>query len=235
MGGLNSEIKPETTQLLFESAKFARDNIRKTARGLGQNTDASAHYEKGISEYTTELGMARALHLIQELGCGEVTATEFDCSAGAPRKGKHFTARISAINAILGITVPTEEILAILKKLSFEVTMEADGDTMQVVAPRYREDIEIGEPDLAEEVIREYGYDHITPTFLKAAQVTTGGLTADQHRRDKLKSAMCAQGFYEAMTLAFYADADLDALHIAPDAPERNVICLLYTSDAADE
>lgn len=39
------------------------------------------------------------------------------------------------------------------------------------------------------------------------------GLTADQHRRDKLKSAMCAQGFYEAMTLAFYADADLDALH----------------------
>jgi len=163
MGGLNSEIKPETTQLLFESAKFARDNIRKTARGLGQNTDASAHYEKGISEYTTELGMARALHLIQELGCGEVTATEFDCSAGAPREGKHFTARISAINAILGITVPTEEILAILKKLSFEVTMEADGDTMQV-------------------------------------------------------------GFYEAMTLAFYADADLDALHIAPDAPERNVI-----------
>ena len=70
MGGLNSEITPETTQLLFESAKFARDNVRKTARSLGQNTDASAHYEKGISEYTTELGMARALHLIQELGCG---------------------------------------------------------------------------------------------------------------------------------------------------------------------
>ena len=224
MGGLNSEITENTTQLLFESAKFMRDNIRKTSRSLGQSTDASSHYEKGISEYTCELGMARALHLIQELGCGEVTATEFDCSAGAPRKGKHFTARISAINAILGIIVPTEEILAILKKLSFEVTMEADGDTMQVVAPRYREDIEIGEPDLAEEVIREYGYDHITPTFLKAAQVTTGGLTADQHRRDKLKSAMCAQGFYEAMTLAFYADADLDALHIVPDAPERNVI-----------
>ena len=46
MGGLNSEIKDDTTQLLFESAKFARDNVRKTARGLGQNTDASSHYEK---------------------------------------------------------------------------------------------------------------------------------------------------------------------------------------------
>ncbi|MCI6142420.1 MAG: phenylalanine--tRNA ligase subunit beta, partial [Subdoligranulum variabile] len=227
MGGLNSEIKDTTTQLLFESAKFARDNIRKTARGLGQNTDASSHYEKGISEYTTELGMARALHLIQELGCGEVTATHFDCSAGAPREGKHFTATISGINAILGITVPTDAILDILHRLQFEVTLEADGNTMQVVAPRWREDIEVGEPDLAEEVIREYGYDHIVPTFLKAATVTTGGLTAEQKAQAKAKRTMCAQGFYEAETLAFYADADLNMLHIAADAPERKVIRIL--------
>ena len=224
MGGLNSEIKDGTTQLLFESAKFARDNIRKTARGLGQNTDASSHYEKGISEYATELGMARALHLIQELGCGEVTATHFDCSAGAAREGKQFTAKISRINAILGITVPTDAILDILARLQFAVTLEADGDTMQVTAPRWREDIEVGEPDLAEEVIREYGYEHIKPTFLKAAQVTTGGLTAEQKAHDKTKRTMCAQGFYEAETLAFYADADLDMLHIAADAPERKVI-----------
>ena len=227
MGGLNSEIKEDTTQLLFESAKFARDNIRKTARGLGQNTDASSHYEKGVSEYTAELGMARALHLIQELGCGEVTSTCFDCSAGASREGRRFSARISKINAILGITVPTEDVLDILRRLQFEVTLEADGDTMQVVAPRFREDIEIGEPDLAEEVIREYGYEHIKPTFLQNATVTTGGLNADQKNRDKVRAAMCAQGFYEAETLAFYADADLDALHIAADAPERNVVRIM--------
>ena len=227
MGGLNSEIKDTTTQLLFESAKFARDNIRKTARGLGQNTDASSHYEKGISEYTTELGMARALHLIQELGCGEVTSTHFDCSAGAPREGKRFTAKVSGINAILGITVPTDVILDILNRLQFEVKLEADGDTMQVVAPRWREDIEVGEPDLAEEAIREYGYEHIVPTFLKAATVTTGGLTAEQKAQAKAKRTMCAQGFYEAETLAFYADADLDMLHIAADAPERKVIRIL--------
>ena len=135
MGGLNSEITDKTTQLLFESAKFARDNVRKTARGLGQNTDASSHYEKGISEYTTELGMARALHLIQELGCGEVTASHFDCSAGAPRVGKQFTATLSGINAILGITVPAEAVLDILRRLQFDVALEADGDTMQVTGP----------------------------------------------------------------------------------------------------
>lgn len=227
MGGLNSEIKPTTTQLLFESAKFARDNIRKTARGLGQNTDASSHYEKGISEYTTELGMARALHLIQQLGCGEVTASHFDVSAGAPRTGKQFSAKCSGINAILGIEVPVAEVLRILRALSFAVELADDGDTLQVTAPRWREDIEIGEPDLAEEVIREYGYDHLRPTFLASAKVTSGGKAPAQQAADKVKRLLCAQGFYEAITLAFYADADLDALHIPADAPERNLVRIL--------
>ena len=65
-----------------------RDNIRKTARSLGQNTDASSHYEKGIAEYTVEIGMARALHLIEELGCGEITASAFDVSAGGTERRK---------------------------------------------------------------------------------------------------------------------------------------------------
>ena len=222
MGGLNSEITENTTQLLFEAAKFARDNVRKTSRALGQSSDSSARFEKGISEYTTELGMARALHLIEELGCGEITSSAFDCSAGAPREGKRFTASISRINAILGIEVPAEEVLRILKNLSFEVTR--DGDTLNVQAPRYRDDIEVGEPDLAEEVIREYGYEHVVPTFLKAAMVTSGGKNPAQLRQDKLKRIMCAEGYSEAMTLSFYADADLDALKIPADAPERNVL-----------
>jgi len=225
MGGLNSEITEETTQLLFESAKFARDNIRKTSRSLGKSTDASSHYEKGISEYTVELGMDRALHLIEELGCGEITASAFDCSAGAPREGLHFSASLSRINSILGIEVPADTVLDILGRLSFKV--ERDGDTLNVVAPRWREDIEIGEPDLAEEIIREYGYDHIIPTFLEDAKVSNGGLNPGQKNRAKMKRSLCAQGFTEISTLAFYSDADLDRLHIPADAPERRVIRLL--------
>ena len=225
MGGLNSEITGETRQLLFEAAKFARDSVRKTSRALGQSSDSSSRFEKGISEYTTELGMARALHLIEELGCGEVTSSAFDESAGAPRQGKRFTARISRINSILGIEVPVEDILRILKLLNFEVTRK--GDLLEVVAPRYREDIEIGEPDLAEEVIREYGYNHVVPTFLQAAAVTGGGRTPEQLRQAKVKRTMCSQGYSEISTLAFYADSDLDALHIPQEAPERNVIRIL--------
>ena len=222
MGGLNSEITENTTQLLFEAAKFARDNVRKTSRALGQSSDSSARFEKGISEYTTELGMARALHLIQELGCGEITSSAFDCSAGAAREGKRFTASLKRINAILGIEVPADDVLRILKNLSFEVVR--NGDTLDVTAPRYREDIEVGEPDLAEEVIREYGYDHVTPTFLKTAMVTSGGKTPAQQRRDRVCRILCGQGYHEICTLSFYADSDLDFLRIPADAPERNVL-----------
>ena len=66
MGGLNSEIRDTTEAVMFESAKFARDNVRKTARALGKATDASARYEKGVDEYSTVLGMKRALHLMEE-------------------------------------------------------------------------------------------------------------------------------------------------------------------------
>jgi len=222
MGGLNSEITEKTTQLLFEAAKFARDNVRRTSRALGQSSDSSARFEKGVSEYITELGMARALHLIQELDCGEITASAFDCSAGAPREGKHFTASLKRINAILGIKVPAKEVLSILKRLNFEVVRS--GDTLEVTAPRYREDIEVGEPDLAEEVIREYGYEHVVPTFLKAATVTSGGKNPEQQRKDRVLSVLCAQGYHEVCTLSFYADADLDELRIPAEAPERNVL-----------
>ena len=84
MGGMNSEITENTTQLLFESAKFMRDNIRKTARSLGQNTDASSHYEKGIAEYTVEIGMARAQMRIRDrLGTGGLVRA----SSGAVKEG----------------------------------------------------------------------------------------------------------------------------------------------------
>ena len=65
MGGLNSEIKDDTTEVMFEAAKFARDNIRKSSRALGQASDSSALYAKGVYEYTTVMAMKRALHLIE--------------------------------------------------------------------------------------------------------------------------------------------------------------------------
>ena len=89
MGGLNSEIRETTNAVLFESAKFARDNIRRTSRALGKRSDSSARYEKGVDEYATVMALKRALHLIEELGCGKVSRMHVDVNTGnsvEPRK-----------------------------------------------------------------------------------------------------------------------------------------------------
>ena len=225
MGGANSGMDENTTSLLFECATFARDCVRKTSRALGQNSDSSARYEKGVDRHSPELGLARALHLIQELDCGDITTLEYDLTDGRPMERKHIVTTPAKICGVLGITVPDQTMIDILQRLEFTVDVQADG-SWDVSAPLYREDVE-SFPDLAEEVIREYGYDHIVPTFLKSAAVTSGGLNRSQRQQLKLKRVMAAQGFYEASTLAFYAVSDLDMLHFAPDAPERQAIRIM--------
>ena len=223
MGGLNSEIKETTTNVFFESAKFARDNVRKTSRALGQSSDSSSRFEKGVDAYTNALGMDRALHLMEELGCGRVTNLKQDvCSVSlTPRK---MTASIAKINALLGITVPNDEIVAILTRLNFKP--EFAGDTLTVEIPGYRDDVD-GYPDLAEEIIRMYGYDNLTPTFLEKASVTGGGLTDEQKKELHLKNALRAQGFFEAYNYSFYSPKDLDLMKLPADDDRRNAVKIL--------
>ncbi len=225
MGGLNSEINEDTCEVLFETAKFVRDNIRKTSRSLGQHSDSSALYEKGINEYTTEMASKRSLHLVEELGCGTVTDMRVDVTTPYSKlENKHMTASISGINALLGIEVPAEAMEDILKRLCFGV--ERDGDILKLTVPRYREDIDL-EPDIAEEIIRVYGYDHITGTFLPTATITNGGFTDEQTAKNRLKTILVGHGLYEVTTYSFYSPKDLDMLHIPSDAPERKAIRII--------
>ncbi len=223
MGGLNSEIKSTTKNVFFESAKFARDSVRKTSRALGQSSDSSSRFEKGVDAYTNGYGMARALHLIEELGCGTVTTLCKDVCAVSlePRK---MVASIAKINALLGIVVPNEEMQAILQRLNFKP--EINGDKLTVEIPGYRDDVD-GYPDIAEEIIRMYGYEHITPTFLEAASVTGGGLTDEQKRELHLKNTLKTQGFSEAYNYSFYSPKDFDLMKLKADAIERNAVKIL--------
>ena len=225
MGGANSGMDDKTHSLLFECATFARDSVRKTSRALGQSSDSSARYEKGVDFSSPKLGLARALHLIQQLDCGDITTLSFDCTDGRSAERKVITTTPEKICAVLGIRVPDETMIDILTRLAFTVEVEADG-SWKVSVPLYREDVE-GYPDLAEEVIREYGYDHIVPTFLKTAAVTNGGLNGEQQRTLKVKRMLAGQGFYEASTLAFYSTAELDMLHIPAGDAARKAIRIL--------
>lgn len=224
MGGLNSEIRDTTAAVLFESAKFARDNIRKTSRALGKRTDASARYEKGVDEYATVHAMKRALHLVEELGCGKVSRTHVDVNTGNSIEPREMKVSVRRVNDVLGIEVPEQEILRILTNLQFAPAIDGDELTLQV--PAYREDVD-SYPDVAEEVIRMYGYDHVEPTFMPGAYVTMGGMNEGQKRELKLKRALCGTGAYECIHYSFFSPSDLDLLRLPEDAPERRAIRIL--------
>ena len=229
MGGLNSEIVDTTTDVMFEAAKFARDNIRKSSRALGQSSDSSALYAKGVYEYTTVMAMKRALHLIEELGCGKVSSTHIEVSTGNSIEPKEMKVSVKKVNGVLGIEVPEQEILRILKNLNFNPAINGDELTIQV--PAYREDMD-SYPDVAEEVIRMYGYDHVISTFMPTAQVTSGGLNLKQKTERKIKNALCAAGAYEGIHYSFFSPADLDLLKFPEDAKERHAIRLINPINA---
>ena len=224
MGGLNSEIKDTTSSVLFESAKFARDNIRKTSRAVGKRSDSSARYEKGVDEYATVMAMKRALHLIEELECGKVSRMHVDVNTGNSVEPRELTVSINKVNGVLGIEVPNDDILRIMTNLAFAPKIEGDNLILQV--PAFREDIE-NYPDIAEEVIRMYGYDKVVPTFIPTAKVTTGGLNLTQKSELRLKNALCSVGAYECIHYSFFSPSDLDLLRLPEDAVERTAIRLV--------
>ncbi|MBQ9513551.1 MAG: phenylalanine--tRNA ligase subunit beta [Clostridia bacterium] len=223
MGGLNSEIKDDTKDVLFESAKFKRDNIRKTSRALGQRSDSSSRFEKGIDAYTTEIGMKRALNLITTLKCGTIACDEYDlCAEKLVEKTIETT--LSKVNAVLGIDVPKDEIKNILTKLNFKV--EINGDNLTVKVPLYREDME-SYPDIAEEIIREYGYSHITPTLLKNSSITNGKKTDSQKAVDNVKTFLTSLGFNEIITYSFVSEKDYDLFGFDKESEEHKFIKII--------
>ena len=228
MGGLNSEILDTTESVMFEAAKFARDNIRRTSRSVGKRTDSSARFEKGVDEYSTVMAMKRALHLVEELGCGKVSSTHFDVNTGNSVEPRELSVEIDRISGVLGITVPDEDIVRIMNNLDMKpVISEKDGKRMLTLqVPAYRDDME-GYQDVAEEVIRLYGYDNLVPTFLKKAEVTTGGWNPVQRREMRIKEVLCGMGAYECMHYSFFSPSDLDLLRYPADAPERNAIRIM--------
>ena len=224
MGGLNSEINDGTTEVMFESAKFARDNIRRSSRALGQGSDASQRYSKGVDEYTTEMAMKRVLHLVEELGVGKISKTHKNVNTGNSLEPTTFKTSVKKVNAVLGITVPNEDILRILTGLNFQP--EINGDELTMHFPAYREDME-DYPDVAEEVIRMYGYDHITSTFMPSAKVTIGGSNLRQRTILKVKRTLCSVGAFEGIHYSFFSPSDLDEMGFAEDAPERRAIRIM--------
>jgi phenylalanyl-tRNA synthetase beta chain len=223
MGGKSSSIEDSTTAIVFESAMFKRDSIRRTSRALGKRSDSSSRFEKGTDPYIAELGMNRALNLIDKLGVGTISKSYIDVNS-TDISPKTINTKISKINKVLGIDVPTDVIKDILTRLSFGV--EICGDDITAIIPPWRDDVE-DYPDLSEEIIRMYGYDHIVNTLLKDASITVGGLNKEQKDLNKAKNYLVSQGFSEAITYSFVSEKEFDLFSLDKNSNDYKFVKIL--------
>ena len=169
MGGLESEVTEATTDVLLESANFHFLNVRRTSRLLGLTSDASQRFGRRVDPELTVKAAARAAHLMAELGGGAVVPVIGDLYPGRQPQ-RVIELDPTYVTRILGIEIPTDEIVRILTSLQFQVTPSSSTHSssthLLVTIPSHRPDVTLP-VDLAEEVGRIWGYDHFPTTLMR--------------------------------------------------------------------
>jgi len=221
MGGLNSEIENDTTTIVFESANFDGVTVRKASRALGLRTDASSRYEKGLDPVLVEGALNRACELAEQLAGGTVVAGVLDVNNDT-RPTRVLPFRPNRVNAFLGTEIDSAYMKKGLEMLEFAV--DDSKDPWAVTVPSFRDDVE-GEADLAEEVVRLYGYDNI-PTTLVHMATTQGMLTPAQSLQKTINDALLAAGYYEICTYSFISPKLYDKLLLPADSGFRQSVTI---------
>lgn len=207
MGGLDSEIRPDTTMVLVESANFNGDSIRSSSKKLNHRTEASGRFEKGIDPNLAKDACDRFCYLVEALGAGTVLTGDVDCYPN-PKQPVVTKARVSRINKVIGIDLSAEEMIKYLNGL--EIKVEQDGDTLICTAPTVRMDLNI-EEDYVEEVARMFGYDKLPKTLPMGR--SQGGLTDRQRFKNLTKDTLRALGCSEVMTYSFVSPKTVDKVN----------------------
>ena len=217
MGGENSEITESTKTVVFESACFLGSSVRVTAKKNGMRTESSARFEKGLDSENTFGGLQRACELVELLGAGEVVNEIIDVY---PKKTAPAVLKFEPekINAFLGVDLPADYMKDVLRKLEFTI----DGDN--VIAPSFRSDIGCMN-DIAEEIIRIYGYNKIESSAIKA-ELTQGKRTPKQLFAASVADSLCMFGLNEIHTFSFISPKYYDKIRLDADDKLRNSIVI---------
>ncbi len=223
MGGLDSEVTDQTTEILLESACFDPVSIRRTARNLNLPSEASYRFERGVDPNGVARAMERAVQLMCELAEASVAPGGVDAYPGK-KELLELDLRVQRVNSLLGIDLSDSETADYLRSIEFTVEEQSPG-LLRVTVPSFRIDIE-REVDLVEEIARLVGYNDI-PSSLPS-------ITMDYPRRDPLRtlrqetgSVLTALGFYEAINYSFVTEKHCDMMDISGNDERRQCVRLL--------
>ena len=214
MGGENSEILPDTTTVVFESANFNGTSIRQTALALGMRTESSGKFEKNLDPMMTVPALQRACELVELLGCGDVMDGIVDIVNYVPQP-KVVKLEPEKINALLGTNIDKESMVTYLNRL--EIPVEGDN----ILVPSFRPDLNLM-ADIAEEVGRSFGYNEIPITEFKNS--TQGGYSPIMKLESKAGAVCRSLGYSEIITYSFVSPAIFDQIRLPKDSALRNTL-----------
>lgn len=223
MGGANSEVTDDTTEILFESANFNPENVRATSKKLGLRTESSSRFEKGINQDLANLAVDRAAQLVELLGAGRVLKGVVD-EYPTKHEPKSITVNVDRINRLIGVEIPASEMIAILESLEFKCELNSSNEIIAKV-PSFRLDME-QEADFVEEIARIYGYDKI-PTLELEGNPTIGMKTDKQKFSDTVKDSLVALGSDEILTYSFVSPRGIDKINEPKDSTRHNFVKIL--------
>lgn len=222
MGGMNSEIEKDTETVVFESASFYGGAVRKTAKKVGLRTESSSRFEKGLSSENALRAINRAMELVEELNAGEVVEGKIDVYPTKQKVNK-INLDYDRINKLLGTEISKEEMINTLEKLEIKV------ENNVAIAPYFRTDVE-QLADIAEEVLRFYGYDKLDTTLVES-DTTIGIRNKEQKIEQKIKNVLINSGLSEIYTYGFVSDKDLEKSKINKDLKETSILIQNPLSD----
>lgn len=203
MGGEDSGITLDTTELFLESAFFAPDAIAGRARAYGFSSDASYRFERGVDFALAGQAIERATRLILDICGGEAGPVVEAFAADKLPARAPIRLRASRVRRVLGIDLSADAVAGMFERLELQVSRE--GDDFIVTPPSYRFDVEI-EEDLIEEIARIHGYDNI-PSHAPRGPITM--LPRPEAKRDtmSLRRQVAAREYQEVINFAFVEEA----------------------------
>jgi len=218
MGGEESEVSEQTTDVLLESANFDYLNVRRTSRELGLATESSQRFGRDVDPDLTVTAAARAAYLMADLACGSVAPAIGDLYPGRkPQRVIAFDPSYAA--RILGVEASKDELVRILRSLEFAVSENTEGGVLAVTVPSHRRDVTRA-IDLVEEVGRIWGYDRFPSTLMRdelPPQRENVRLKGAEQVRDVLSGC----GIDEVITYSLTSLEDEAKLHPGESRPDE--------------
>jgi phenylalanyl-tRNA synthetase beta chain len=212
MGGLDSEISATTTDVLIESAYFNPDSVRRAARKLGMDTEASRRFERGADCENVVHAQTRCVELICELAGGVATEDAIDVYPN-PVPARLVQFRPSRVERLTSVRVEVPEMTRILTALGFVRTEAHENNATTFVVPSWRIDVGL-EEDLVEEVVRHVGYDRISSDLPPSS--LAGEYQPAEMKRRELRRAFTSLGFDEAINFSFIDLAHDEQFELLP-------------------